>query len=252
MRDYEIEMAFSSINFAQDRSGTLGDQYRERLAALKRLLQGGASFRYFREFRPNHFLSLPKAKLTARDLAEAAKAGRQFAEAEDGTIEMGTSVVTTGLQIPLPHEGQTAVDLAVLGLTPGKALYPVRPPTASRPDSVGLQSDTLWLAPRTAAELLDLGTFCVEVPEPHRSQGIVPPETALLNSSVRLPLRIQHATEEPSSDYRIRHRGYWFFVDDADIASKRIFRMMVVAFQSRIGAVAAEGGPTLSLPIGGF
>jgi hypothetical protein len=252
LRPHEVGLVIGSINHAQERAGVAGDAYRDNLAALVRLFDAGATFQYFREFRAGHFVSIPKDRLTGRDLAEASGAGQHFYDNGDGTVGLGEMHLAVGLVVPTPHRGQTAVDLKRLGLTPGKSLYPVRPPSLATPDPVGIQPDTLWLTPRSAERILELATLNVEVPEEHRRDGIAPPAELLLNSGLELPLRIRHATRRPDSPYRVKHRGYWFYIDDADVESKRIFHGLVITYQSRIGwSTPDSAAPQIVLPIGG-
>ena len=74
----------------------------------------------------------------------------------------------------------------------------------------------------------------------------------IYNTGVRLPMRIRHSSKEPASPYRIRHRCYWFYIDDTDLESKRVFETVVIAYQSRLGSVSPTAGPLITLPIGRF
>ncbi len=250
VQPHEVAMVISSINYAQERAGPAGDRYRERLAALVRLFEAGAGFSSFREFQTGDFLSLPKAAVTARDLTEAAKTGRHFYDKGDGTVGLGELRTGIGLAVPLPHEGQTATDLQILRLTPGQSLYPVRTPNLARPAPLELQPDTLWLTTRSMDQVLGLMQLAVDVPREHEEAAIAPPADALLNTGVRLPMRIRHSEEEPAAPYRIRHRGYWFYIDETDLESKRLFQVAVEGYQSRLGSVAADAAPLISLPLG--
>ena len=250
-RTVDIELVINSINYAQDRIGPPGDAYRAYLAAFGRLLKAGATLRYFREFRTEHYVSVPKDGLTTRDLAEASKAGKHYLDMGDGMVRMVSLGLAIGLVVQLPHDGQIAEDLETLGLTPGKPLYPVKPPNLAVPESLGLQTDTLWFTPRSVEGMLALATLTVEIPPEHQKQAVVPALEEMSATGVRLPMRIRYANQEPAVPYRIRHRGYWFYIDDTDLESKRIFEMLVAAFQSRLGSVAPEAGPKFTLPIGG-
>ncbi len=251
-RTEDIEMVIGSINYAQERAGPTGDAYRKYLAALSRLFQAGATLRYFRELRTEQYVSAPKDGVSARDLAEASKAGKHYFDKGDGTVSLASRYLATGLVVPLPHDGQTRQALETLGLTPGKPLYPVKPPSMADPESEGLQTNTLWLTPRSAQGLLALASLTVEIPPAHQQQGLVPPMEDMYHTGVRIPMRIRHSSQEPSTPYRIRHRGYWFYIDDTDSESKRTFETLVIAFQSRLGSVAPDAGPVLTLPVGRF
>ena len=251
-RTQDIELVIGSINYAPERIGPAGDAYRTYLAALTRLFQAGATLRYFREFRSEQYVSVPKDALTARDLAEASKAGKHYFDKGDGTVGLASRGLATGLVVPLPHDGQTREALVTLGLTPGKPLYPVRPPSLAYPESVGLQTNTLWLTPRSAEGMLGLAKLTVEIPPAHQQEGVVPSIDDIDNTAVRLPMRIRHSSQEPASPYRIRHRGYWFYIDETDLESKRIFETLVTVFQSRLGSVSPTAGPLITLPVGRF
>jgi len=251
-RTVDIELVISSINYAPERIGPPGDAYRRNLAALSRLFQAGATLRYFRELRAEHYVSAPKDGVSARDLAEASKAGKHYFDKGDGTVGLASRGLATGLVVPLPHAGQTREALVTLGLTPGKPLYPVKPPSLAYPESVGLQTNTLWLTPRSAEGMLGLAKLTVEIPPVHQQEGIVPSIDDVDNTAVRLPMRIRHSSQEPASPYRIRHRGYWFYIDETDLESKRIFETLVTVFQSRLGSVEPTAGPLITLPVGRF
>ena len=252
MQPYEIALAIGAINDAPDRVGPVGDAYRARVDALARLFAGGATVRYFREFLASQYAPISKDKVDGDAYAKAAAEGVAFYEAENGMLRLGKTFLTLGLVVPLPHEGQTAADLQLLGLTPGKYLYPIRPPFQARPKQLGeLQADTLWLSPRSAWRVLEIAAISVDVPAEHLQSGIAPGE-AQINSGVELPLRIRHSTDPPNSVYRIRHRGYWFYIDETDSASKEVYLRLVTLYTSRIGAKPPGAHtPTLVLPIGG-
>jgi hypothetical protein len=65
-------------------------------------------------------------------------------------------------------------------------------------------------------------------------------------------MHIFHSTQQPTSVYRIQHRGYWFYIDDTDTASKQLFSTIVQAYTSRIGSrTPTDKAPQIVLPIGG-
>jgi len=188
----------NSVNYAQDRIGPPGDAYRAYLAAFGRLLKAGAALRYFREFRTEHYVTVPKDRLSTRDLAEGSKAGKRYLDMGDGTVSLVSMGLATGLVVPLPHDGQIAEDLETLGLTPGKPLYPVKPPNLADPVSLGLQTDTLWFTPRSVHDMLALAALTVEIPPEHQKQAVVPSLEEMFATGVRLPMRIRYSSQEPA------------------------------------------------------
>ena len=252
MQPYELALAIGAINDAPDRAGPVGDAYRARLDAIARLFAGGATVRYFREFLASQYAPISKDSVDGDAYARAAQAGVAFYDAEEGMLRLGKTFLTLGLVVPLPHEGRTAADLLLLELTPGKYLYPIRPPFQARPKQLGeLQTDTLWLSARSAWRALEIAAKSVDIPDEHQRRGIAPTEAAI-NSGVTLPLRIRHSKDQPTSVYRIQHRGYWFYIDETDIESKQVFLALVTLYTSRIGSKPPDAQtPTLVLPIGG-
>jgi hypothetical protein len=101
------------------------------------------------------------------------------------------------------------------------------------------------------ADAIHLASRFVEVPDPHAN--IVPPvEPQAGESELIASLAIHSSTEEPDVPYRVRHRGYWFYVDDSDIESKIFLEAMVTAYSSRVGSrQAGDTAPQVVLPVGG-
>ena len=51
----------------------------------------------------------------------------------------------------------------------------------------------------------------------------------------------------------VRYRGYWFYIDDTDQATKNTFVLLRPARQLDLGAPAGDrrgNGPLLTLPVG--
>jgi len=100
--------------------------------------------------------------------------------------------------------------------------------------------------------MMELASMRVEVPAEHTSPGVAPATGPAASSVVTLPMRIRHAEQQPASLYYVQHRGYWFYIDDADTKSKQLFSTLVQAFTSRLGSkTPADGTPQIVLPIGG-
>jgi hypothetical protein len=65
-------------------------------------------------------------------------------------------------------------------------------------------------------------------------------------------VRIRSSASEPSSPYRVKHRGYWFFVDDTEVISRVFLELLVAAYSSRVGSRQAGGSaPQTVLAVGG-
>jgi hypothetical protein len=55
-------------------------------------------------------------------------------------------------------------------------------------------------------------------------------------------IRVHHAREKPEEAHvAIRNRGYWFYIDDRDVDSKRTFAIMQILLSLTESGEAARG-----------
>ena len=114
---------------------------------------------------------------------------------------------------------------------------------------------TYGLAPRNPNEvamltrsmmeiMLQLG-FGIDLPAAHATGGRALPGQRLPGDAQAEPLvRIRSGTEPPADAYAaVPYRGYWYWIDDTDIASKRIFTFLMILFS------LAETGQTTAAPV---
>ena len=84
-------------------------------------------------------------------------------------------------------------------------------------------------------EYLRFNIFFVNVPDEHKV--IVPEVVSRIILSPLMPkINIRSSREEPSVPYKVQHRGYWFYIDDMKIASRKFLEGMVAAYSSRVGS----------------
>lgn len=246
---YELGLALGAINDAVDRGGAAGEHYQRQLQALISLVDGGASLRHFREWYPRH-LPISQNKLESLSYTVAAQSDLYFIDAGDGKATLASKHDGVALHVPLPHEGETLRQMQLLGISPGTEFSPMRVPGEAEPYTEDPEEDVIWLIPRSPENMMELAAGTVEVPASHLQQGIASSAGPAANSTVELPLRVRSATEEPAALYRIQHRGYWFYIDDTDAESKRLFGHIVGAYSSRIGLLEArDAAPRVVLPV---
>ena len=93
----------------------------------------------------------------------------------------------------------------------------------------------------------------VEIPTLHVNEGRVAP--ALVQHSkpgekFEKLIRIKNATEKPEDAFTaVKYRDHWFWIDDRDFASKRIFTFLMVLF-SITETGGKEGLPLITIPAG--
>ena len=245
-----LRFSFASINGADDFiAGRFNPLYDQRIAAIVRLLQLGASYRQVPEWDFDT-ISIPKKWLFAEDMVAAFRMGMNFIEEDDGeNVRLARYRLVLALSLPSPDDPEVKGLLEELGVRPGKSQYVFRPPTHSTPGES--DPDSIWVTPRSMIDVMNLATRFVDVPTAH--SGIVPPIGPLpRDSSLISSVRIRSSLEEPSFPYRVQQRGYWFYIDDSEIDSKVFLEAVVAAYSSRVGSKqAGDAAPQVVLPVGG-
>ena len=106
--------------------------------------------------------------------------------------------------------------------------------------------DSLRLLTRSPFELLRLASQGVQVPDEQLAAGIAP---AAVASSAEPFLHVHCASTQPADPFvAVQYRGYWFWVESNDTASKRGFSTM----QTLLLSCLQEGSgarPQLTLPV---
>jgi len=114
--------------------------------------------------------------------------------------------------------------------------------------------DGLAIQTRSVAEILRNAADAVDVPREHVEEGTVgasvgPPAVLTAPGPT---LRIHSSRNAPErANVAVKHRGWWYYVDDGDLASKRTFLQIQMLFLTRL-AEAVRGTPAtplLTIPV---
>ncbi len=101
--------------------------------------------------------------------------------------------------------------------------------------------------------LVDLASY-IEVPDAHVLEKRVNPTLADQPVAGAPPaplIRIRSAQERPLDAFiAIPYRGYWFWIDDKDLPSKRLFSSLMLVF-TLTETETKEGAPIVTIPVGG-
>jgi len=256
-REEDFAAAFMAINSVPDRDGPAGETFRRRIRALAKLVELGCQLSQRRIIYPRH-QPFPADRVNGRAYVEAAVDGLYFVDAGDGKLTLGSKHILPGLFVPNPKDPEVIEQLRILDVEPGYDFYTLRPATQLQiPDSMwtdrsdGRLKASIYVIPRSVLSLMGVAAKSVEPPAPHLENGIVPPLAAVpINSSTKSSMRILSSGTEPDDEYRVFHRGYWFYIDDRDATSKRQFSQLVYSYSHSLGD-KAPAEPTLTLPIGG-
>jgi hypothetical protein len=92
--------------------------------------------------------------------------------------------------------------------------------------------------------LLQLG-FGIELPAGHLSEGrVLPGRAQSADSQVTALARIRSGLEAPADAYAaVPYKGHWYWIDDTDVASKRMFTFLLILFS------LAETGQSSAAPL---
>jgi len=110
-------------------------------------------------------------------------------------------------------------------------------------------SDEIALLTRSMWEVLAEMSSGVEVPEQDASEGRATATPQLSDRPSAFPIAHIHSGGEPPPDAYIaaRYRGYWFWIDDRDLGSKRVFTFLMV-FSSIAETGTVPQVPILTIP----
>jgi hypothetical protein len=206
---------------------------------------------------------VPAAAVTSAAAVEAAKNGLEYLSREDGKkwvlVRKDRRLI---LEVNPGAEGsrELAELIALLNLTPGRRLYELVVQSSRVPDPARVPtkpSAVLHLVPRSTFEVLLYLANGVEVPVEHLACGLVPP---IVDAEGRVfdareatrGLFEVHACKghkpPPCAYVAVPYRGYWYYIDDGDRASKETFLLLLKVSRLDFKQQLFEK-PVLTLPV---
>lgn len=208
---------------------------------------------------------IPAAAMTAAAAVEATKSGLEYRTRDDGRTWV---LVRPGRQLALaifPGK-EVCPELlefeALLNLQPGHWHYELTTTAEEIPDPQRIPSPptaALKVMPRSCAQVYYYLSNGVEVPDEHLNCGIAPITTkadgAVFDArEVTRGLFATHVATghkpPPYAYVAVRYRGYWFYIDDRDQASKTTFGMVLQLSRLDFHRQNLGAGPLLTLPAG--
>ncbi len=246
--------------------GVISDYERfRRLANLFQYVQDHEMASIRTELRETELSGpVPAGTVTAATVVDAAKAGMEYRPREDGQTwalvrkesKLMIRVNPSALESPELEEmtrllnlrpNQLYYDVVVApGTVPDPLLYP-RPPSAD-----------LRITPRSTAQVFFYLSNGVEVPCEHLECGLAKPTSdaegrSMDGRELTRGLFEVHACKghkpPPTAYVAIKNRGYWYYIDDRDQASKSTLALVLQLSRLDFRTQKATG-PILTLPIG--
>ena len=206
---------------------------------------------------------LPAEAVTAAAAVEAAKNGLEYRPREDGkTWVLVRKEKLLVLEINPGAEGspELAELVALLNLTPGRRRYELVVQSGRVPDPARIPAEpsaVFRVVPRSTSEVWLYLANGVEVPAEHLACGLVRPivdaEGQVFDArDVTRGLFEVHAYKghrpPPCAYVAVPYRGYWYYIDDRDLASKATFLLMLELSRLDFKQQLFEK-PVLTLPV---
>ena len=206
---------------------------------------------------------LPAASIRPSDVIEAAKNGYEYRPDENGKtwslirksqqpvmrvgpVAIGSTELQTLVQVFKLEPGLDAYDITQEALSPFPSTYPRH----------GVNK--IDLETRSMLQALYFVSHGVDVPAEHLAQGLARRTIDESGNSFDwgqitsglFAVRHQAGGERPpTARVAIPYRGYWFYIDEADQATKSTFSLLVELSRLELN-VKAGPGPVLTLPVG--
>ena len=133
----------------------------------------------------------------------------------------------------------------ILGLTPGQSAYEIEPDAIE----VAAANDELQIETQSVLSALAYLSSAVSVPDAHIKKQLarVSKRGEMLNDLLKI-----HVARTPFEDayLSVPYRGYWFYTDDKDLATKRTLGLLTALFRLTFTAASEPNTPILTLPVG--
>jgi len=110
----------------------------------------------------------------------------------------------------------------------------------------------LAIQTRSVAELMRNAASAIDVPREHVEEGLVEISAERAGALAIPTLQIHSSRSAPErANVAVQHRGWWYYVDDADLASKRTFLQIQMLFLTRLSEATrgAQPAPLLTIPV---
>jgi hypothetical protein len=114
--------------------------------------------------------------------------------------------------------------------------------TPPRPNEIAIST-------RSSHDLFEIMSAAVQIPDEHVEAGIVDEFPPLGPVGSRIAVRSTRNRPKNAS-IAVPYRGYWFYIDESDLGSKKMFRLLRVLWNgSMAGAGAKQAAPVLTVPV---
>jgi hypothetical protein len=204
--------------------------------------------------------ALPAEAVTAAALVEAAKNGLEYHKTADGKAWILVRREPRQLLEVNPgaeNSPEVAELVALLNLIPGLRRYDITVAARGSPDPALFPVPPLTelqVVPRSTAQVYFYMANGVAVPAKHLRAGIVHPAAGGAGPELTRGLFEVHVCgghkPPPNAYVAVHYRGYWFYIDDRDQATKDTFALVLQVSRLDFARQRLGVGPVLTLPAG--
>lgn len=133
---------------------------------------------------------------------------------------------------------------ALLGLSPARNIFRITKRfTRLRDDEISIQT-------RSVMAMIGFMSKGIEVPPEHLAEGRVIDFRFPKGEENPIPFTMHWSKKRPENPFAtIRYQDYWFYIDNADIRSKRALNLILILFRLQ-APTPAGAAPVLTLPAG--
>jgi len=208
---------------------------------------------------------VPSTTVTAASVVDAAKADMEYRPDGDGktwSLIRKENKLFLRVNPPALETPELEEMLALMNLRPGELYYPLIVSPGNVPDPLAYprpRSAELRVTPRSSAQVDFYLSNGIEVPCEHVTSGLVRPTldaegNPIDGRELTRGLFEVHACKghkPPATAYvAVKSRGYWYYIDDRDQASKATLALVLQLSRLDFGDRKKSAGPILTLPVG--
>ncbi|MHC1741594.1 MAG: hypothetical protein AB9873_01020 [Syntrophobacteraceae bacterium] len=163
------------------------------------------------------------------------------------TSEKEATLMTLRGKVDEATEADTLAVRSILGLDPKAQEFTIVYASIAKNDR------ELAMLSRSILEIIiDLASY-IDVPEVHVEEKRVNPtliEEGPADGALSPLIRIRSSPHQPADAFvAVPYRGYWFWIDDRDLPSKRMFSFLMFIF-TLVETGGKEGAPIVTIPAG--
>jgi hypothetical protein len=249
-------------DFAKDGSGPDNRIFREAAEALARLQRLGGVELGWQEVRKPVSPDVAMTAVSPGDVLAAAQKGYEYRKHPGGkgfVLEQRNREPALRLSPAFAATPDARIFRRAFGLSVDRPVYPLRIATQGQTASAREEwkGDVLWASTRSLIEIMYYLSVGTELPREHLARA----EAPIIRDRRGNPIdwarflegqfRIRSRSDRPrDSSLAVRHRGYWFFIAESDVASRARVADLAEMFNLVVRAGVSAQTPVLTLQVG--